>query len=180
MTITNPFVDDSTPTDRDDQALVVRIRSGNREGLEELVQRHQPRIYNIAVRMLYHPQDAQDATQEILIKMLTRLSSFEGRSRFRTWLYRIAVNHVLNMKRGRLEPPMLTWLWPWARRHPRPGSARSAHRGGRRAPAGGRGPNRLHRRHVPVSRSRAALDLYPRRDLRGDRRARCRVARDQP
>src|SRR6266851_255941 len=59
--------------------------------------------------MLYHPQDAEDATQEILIKVLTRLSSFEGRSSFRTWLYRIVVNHVLNMKRGRLEPPMLTF-----------------------------------------------------------------------
>ena len=41
--------------------------------------------------------------------MLTRLSSFEGRSSFRTWLYRIVVNHVLNMKRGRMEPPMLTF-----------------------------------------------------------------------
>jgi Sigma-70 region 2 len=54
--------------------------------VEELVQRHRPWIHNIAVRMLYHPQVAQDATQEILIKMLTRLSSFEGRSSFRTWL----------------------------------------------------------------------------------------------
>ena len=53
--------------------------------------------------MLYHPQDAEDATQEILIKVLTRLSSFEGRSSFRTWLYRIVVNHVLNTKRGRVE-----------------------------------------------------------------------------
>jgi len=58
-------------------------------------------IYNIAVRMLHHPQDAEDATQEILIKVLTRLSPFEGRSSFRTWLYRIVVNHVLSMKRGR-------------------------------------------------------------------------------
>jgi len=59
--------------------------------------------------MLYHPQDAEDATQEILIKALTRLSSFEGRSRFRTWLYRIVVNHVLNMKRGRREPATLSF-----------------------------------------------------------------------
>ena len=109
MSITNPFIDDSVSADHEDHALVMRARSGNREALEEVVRRHQPWIYNIAVRMLYHPQDAQDATQEILIKMLTRLSSFEGRSAFRTWLYRIVVNHVLNMKRGRLEPPMLTF-----------------------------------------------------------------------
>src|SRR6201981_2347913 len=98
----NPLTDNS-PTDRDDQNLVMRARSGDRAALEDLVQRHQGWIYNLAVRMLYHPQDAEDATQEILIKILTRLSSFEGRSSFRTWLYRIVVNHVLNMKRGRVE-----------------------------------------------------------------------------
>lgn len=82
---------------------MLRARSGDRKALEELVQRPQAWIYNIAVRMVYHPQDAEDATQEIFIKVLTRLSSFEGRSSFRTWLCRIAVNHVLNMKRGRVE-----------------------------------------------------------------------------
>ena len=80
-----------------------RARSGDRQAFEDLVRRHQAWIYNIAVRMLYHPQDAEDATQEILIKVLTRLSSFEGRSSFRTWLYRMVVNHVLNAKRGRVE-----------------------------------------------------------------------------
>src|SRR5246127_1602305 len=101
MTINNPLADHFP--DHEDQNLVLRARSGDRTALEHLVQRHQAWIYNIAVRMLYHPQDAEDATQEILIKVLTRLSSFEGRSSFRTWLYRIVVNHVLNMKRGRIE-----------------------------------------------------------------------------
>src|SRR5262245_46886140 len=103
---TNPFAD-NTPTDLEDRTLVTRARSGNRAALEALVQRHQGWIYNIAVRMLYHPQDAEDATQEILIKAVTQLSSFEGRSSFRTWLYRIVVNHVLNMKRGRVEQQAL-------------------------------------------------------------------------
>src|SRR5438046_10714892 len=87
----------------------MRARSGDRTALEDLAQRHQGYIYNLALRMLAHPQDAEDATQEVLIKALTRLSSFEGRSTFRTWLYRIVVNHVLNMKRGRLEPEPLTF-----------------------------------------------------------------------
>ena len=108
MTDSNPLTD-SAPTDVEDRALVARVASGDREALHELVQRHQAWIYNIAVRMLAHPQDAEDATQEILIKALTRLSSFEGRSRLRTWLYRIAVNHVLNMKRGRREQPAMTF-----------------------------------------------------------------------
>src|ERR1700758_1155563 len=106
MSITSPFTD-NTPTDLEDRTLVARARSGDREALEDLVQRHQGWIYNIAIRMLYHPQDAEDATQEILIKAVTRLSSFEGRSSFRTWLYRLVVNHVLNMKRGRIEQEIL-------------------------------------------------------------------------
>jgi RNA polymerase sigma factor (sigma-70 family) len=108
MSINNPLVDQS-PTDHEDQDLVMRARSGDRQALEELIQRHQGWIYNIAVRMLYLPQDAEDATQEILVKVLTRLSSFEGRSSFRTWLYRIVVNHVLNMKRGRFEDPAISF-----------------------------------------------------------------------
>src|SRR5580698_1527750 len=98
----NPLADNA-PTDHEDQALVMRTRSGDREALEHLIERHQGWIFNIAVRMLYHPQDAEDATQEMLLKALTRLSSFESRSSFRTWLYRIVVNHVLNMRRGRVE-----------------------------------------------------------------------------
>jgi RNA polymerase sigma factor (sigma-70 family) len=108
MNIQNPFADDDE-RDRDDQELVARARGGDRAALEAVVGRHQTWLYNIAVRMLGHPQDAEDATQEILVKALTRLSSFQGRSRFRTWLYRIAVNHVLNVKRGRLEPEALTF-----------------------------------------------------------------------
>src|SRR2546427_10239401 len=108
MSSTNPLTDRAS-TDAEDHALVARAQSGDRDALEALIQRHQAWIYNIAVRMLAHPQDAEDATQEVLIKALTRLSSFEGRSTFRTWLYRIVVNHVLNMKRGRLEPETLTF-----------------------------------------------------------------------
>jgi RNA polymerase sigma factor (sigma-70 family) len=100
---------DSAPTDGADRDLVARANAGDRQALEDLVRRHQAWVYNIAIRMLAHPHDAEDATQEILIKALTRLSSFEGRSSFRTWLYRIGVNHVLNMKRGRVEPEALTF-----------------------------------------------------------------------
>jgi RNA polymerase sigma factor (sigma-70 family) len=95
--------------DGEDRALVEQARLGDADALEALVHRHQAFVFNIAVRMLYHPQDAEDATQEILIKLVTKLSTFEGRSRFRTWLYRIATNHLLNMKRGRMEPEVMTF-----------------------------------------------------------------------
>ena len=54
--------------DREDQSLVQRARAGDRDALEALIKRHQGWIYNLAVRMLFHPQDAEDATQEILTK----------------------------------------------------------------------------------------------------------------
>ena len=84
----NPFVAEEA---LNDQELVSQIRSGNREALETLIKRHQSWIYNIVQRMIYLPQDAEDITQEILIKVLTKLSTFEGRSSFRTWLYRICL-----------------------------------------------------------------------------------------
>src|SRR5262245_19260288 len=102
MEMGRPF--DDVQGEQDDRALVARAQAGDGRALDELAGRHQRWIYNLAIRMLGHPQDAEDASQEILIKALTRLSSFEGRSQFRTWLYRIVVNHVLNAKRGHAEP----------------------------------------------------------------------------
>src|SRR5438128_1338585 len=96
----NPFGED---LELDDQELVKRVQGGSRSALEVLIERHQSWIYNIVQRMIYLPEDAQDITQEILIKVMTKLSTFERRSSFRTWLYRIVVNHVLNMKRARAE-----------------------------------------------------------------------------
>jgi RNA polymerase sigma factor (sigma-70 family) len=104
----SPFREDRAQDDQD-ATLVEQARSGNAAAVEALVRRHQAFLYNVAVRMLYHPQDAEDATQEILIKVITKLSTFEGRSRFRTWLYRIATNHLLNMKRGHMEPETLSF-----------------------------------------------------------------------
>jgi RNA polymerase sigma factor (sigma-70 family) len=97
-----PF-DDTQNTDPADAALVEQALAGDRQALEKLIIRHQAWIYNIALRMVYLPQDAEDVTQEILIKMVTRLSTFRGESSFRTWLYRVVANHVLDMKKRRPE-----------------------------------------------------------------------------
>ena len=97
--------------DPEDRELVGQAQGGNREALERLITRHQAWVYNIVLRMVYLPQDAEDATQEILVKLITTLSTFGGRSSFRTWLYRIVVNHVLNMKRVRAD----TAGWTFAR-----------------------------------------------------------------
>src|SRR4030066_389794 len=104
----NPFTDVAAGEGRD-QELVHLAKGGSRAALEELVVRHQAWIYNLALRMVHHPEDAKDATQEVLIKLFTRLSTFDGRSSLRTWLYRIVVNHLLNMKRGRAESREITF-----------------------------------------------------------------------
>src|SRR5467141_2727448 len=92
-----------------DADLVEQAKNGDRAALEKLVRRHQAWIYNIAVRMVFHPQDAEEVTQEVLVKVITKLSTFKGESKFRTWLYRIAVNHVLNMKRQSEETKVTTF-----------------------------------------------------------------------
>jgi len=60
-------------------------------------------VYELALRMLGHPADAEDAAQEILVVVLTHLSSFRGESAFRTWVWRIAANHLARVRRGRRE-----------------------------------------------------------------------------
>ncbi|HEY3250312.1 MAG TPA: RNA polymerase sigma factor, partial [Ignavibacteria bacterium] len=95
----NPFVE-KYKTDTADAELINEALKGNQESLEKLIYRHQAWIYNIALRMVFYPQEAEDVTQEILIKIITKLSTFRGDSSFRTWVYRIVVNHVLNMKKS--------------------------------------------------------------------------------
>jgi RNA polymerase sigma factor (sigma-70 family) len=92
-----------TYPDRTDLQLMQASLGGDKKSLEQLILRHQPFVYNVALKMTMNPADAQDATQEILLKAITSISQFEGRSAFRTWLYRIAFNHLLNMKAGRQE-----------------------------------------------------------------------------
>jgi RNA polymerase sigma factor (sigma-70 family) len=104
----NPFAE-KNESDVSDTELVERARNGDRGALEELVLRHQAWIYNIAIRMVFHPQDAEEVTQEVLIKAITKLSTFKGESQFRTWLYRIDANHVLNMKRRSAETKVMAF-----------------------------------------------------------------------
>src|SRR5262249_41731027 len=92
-----------------DGELVEQAKNGDRAALEKLVLRHQAWVYNIAVRMVFRPQDAEEVTQEVLVKVITKLSTFKGESTFRTWLYRIAANHVLNMKRRWAEAQTTTF-----------------------------------------------------------------------
>jgi RNA polymerase sigma factor (sigma-70 family) len=86
--------------DARDAALVTRAQQGDQSALEELVRRHQPWLLHIAQRMLWNRADAEDAAQEILVKVITHLGGFQQQSSFRTWLYRIAANHLLDCCRA--------------------------------------------------------------------------------
>lgn len=94
----NPFAEVAGGSDPDIE-LVRRAQEGDRDALEKLILRHQAWVYNISVRMVFVPEEAEEVAQEVLIKAVTKLSTFQGDSKFRTWLYRITANHVLNMKR---------------------------------------------------------------------------------
>lgn len=89
---------------RADTQLIREALDGNKQSLEKLILRHQGWIYNIAFKMVMDHDDAADITQEILIKAITSLSSYDpGRGAFRTWVYRITANHVLAMKKKKFE-----------------------------------------------------------------------------
>jgi RNA polymerase sigma factor (sigma-70 family) len=92
-----------------DENLVTKARGGDIDALDALVRRHQAWVFNLALRMVWRREVAEDATQEILIKAVTKLSTFVGNSAFRTWLYRIAVNHLLNVRKSEMEENKMTF-----------------------------------------------------------------------
>ena len=89
--------------------LVAAAVGGDRRALEQLLRLIVEDVRRLAQRMLWHPEDAEDATQEILVKVATRLSTFRGDARVSTWIHRIAVNHLLTTRRRRAEDPSLTF-----------------------------------------------------------------------
>lgn len=83
----------------DDRALVERARAGDVPAFETLYRRHVGRVHGLCLRMTGNRQDAEDCAQAAFINAWEKLSAFEGRSSFNTWLHRIAVNEVLARRR---------------------------------------------------------------------------------
>lgn len=80
------------------EILVKKANSGDRKSLESVVLEIKDYVYNLSLKMLLYPEDAEDATQEILIKVITHLSTFNHKSQFTTWVYRVATNYLLTYK----------------------------------------------------------------------------------
>jgi RNA polymerase sigma-70 factor (ECF subfamily) len=85
----------------DDSALVERALAGDLTAFSTLVERYQKVVFNVALRFLQDADDAEDVAQSVFIKIYERLSSFDRRLKFFSWLYRIAVNESLNALRQR-------------------------------------------------------------------------------
>ncbi|WP_442872072.1 RNA polymerase sigma factor [Agathobaculum sp. NTUH-O15-33] len=80
--------------------LIEQALNGDRQALETLLESVTDQVFHLSLRMLGAIPDAEDATQEILIKVMTGISSFEQRSAFSTWVFRIAVNHLRSYRKG--------------------------------------------------------------------------------
>jgi RNA polymerase sigma-70 factor (ECF subfamily) len=90
----------------DDASLVAAAQAGDRTALDALLRRHYDRIHALCRRMAGNDADALDATQEALIAVVRGLDRFDGRSRFTTWVYRVATNACLDELRRRRRRPV--------------------------------------------------------------------------
>jgi RNA polymerase sigma-70 factor (ECF subfamily) len=85
-----------SPDDADDQMIVSQIVRGEKDLFRFLVKRHEQAVYGMGLSFFRNAEDASDFTQEVFLKVYRSLSRFEGRSRFSTWLYKIAYNTAVN------------------------------------------------------------------------------------
>ena len=90
-----------TPFPSTDQTLVAKALSGSQRAWTKLVRRYEQEVFNHALRMTGHHDDARDLTQDIFLAVFRNLPSFRGDARFRTWLYRIAKNRSIDLLRKR-------------------------------------------------------------------------------
>jgi RNA polymerase sigma-70 factor (ECF subfamily) len=92
-------------TETDDASVLAAAQAGDRLALDQLLRAHQDRIHAVCRRITGNDADALDATQEALIAVVRGLPKFDGRSRFSTWVYRIATNACLDELRRRRRRP---------------------------------------------------------------------------
>ncbi len=89
--------------------LIKRANDGDAAALEEVLVASSDQVFRLALRMVTQRSEAEDATQEILIKVLTRLSSYRHEASFSTWVHRVAVNHLLDRKKSAVEKMRLNF-----------------------------------------------------------------------
>src|SRR6202161_4525465 len=87
--------------DKNDQAAIRAVLSGDKEAYGALVIRHSGKLFRVAFRITGNEADAEDVVQEAFLRGYQKLEGFESRSNFSTWIYRIAVRCALDKVSGR-------------------------------------------------------------------------------
>jgi RNA polymerase sigma-70 factor (ECF subfamily) len=96
--------------------LISRARDGDQEAFRQLVERYQGAVYNLAYRMLGDPGDAEDAAQEIFVRIYRQLGRYDPARKFSTWVLAIATNYCIDqLRRRRMQLVPLENIIPWAR-----------------------------------------------------------------
>jgi RNA polymerase sigma factor (sigma-70 family) len=91
------------------EELARRAVAGDRHAVASVVRALQGNVYGLALRMLWRREDAEDATQEILVRVVTRLAQFDFQCRLETWVYRVATNYLLDVKKSCVERQRLNF-----------------------------------------------------------------------
>lgn len=96
--------------------LITRSRDGDQDAFRQLVERYQGAVYNLAYRMLGDPNDAEDAAQEIFVRIYRQLGRYDPTRKFSTWTLAIATNYCIDqLRRRRMQLVPLENIIPWAR-----------------------------------------------------------------
>jgi len=93
--------------------LLERVKAGDEEAFATILDRYSPRTYRLARAITGNPQDAEEVVQDVFFTIFQKIESFEGRSAFSTWLYRITVNAAMMKARrreGKVEEDLERWL----------------------------------------------------------------------
>ena len=88
-------------TDHREKELIAKAKQGDMLAFEELILKHEKIVYNVALRMMNHSEDAKDISQEVFLKAYKNMKNFDERSMFSTWLYRITTNTCIDEMRKR-------------------------------------------------------------------------------
>lgn len=100
----------------DEALLIARAGDGDQAAFQELVERYQGAVYNLAYRMLGVPEEAEDAAQEIFVRVYRQLARYDRSRKFSTWVLAIATNYCIDqLRRRRLQLVPLENIIPWAR-----------------------------------------------------------------
>ncbi len=100
----------------DEAELITAAKTGDQEAFRQLVERYQGAVYNLAYRMLGIPEEAEDAAQEIFVRIYRQLERYDPTRKFSTWTLVIATNYCIDqLRRRRMQLVPLENIIPWAR-----------------------------------------------------------------